>query len=481
MKGCGFGMTARRGGSWVNKKVFCCAEPTSLSLTRTTATRAFDILQTSTTFSITKTTILPAHKIETMSTASKWFVPTQEYLASVEDYAMVGYSALYVKNHFIDEPSTHGLDDLPTGSEPNFADVLDHPMYYQARLVYADVDRDNKDHQRACKDAVKPGFMVQESEKIKAAKKKLFEHVIDHKDHCGSLASESGDEDESPEDEDMEKRLAAMGEAFERSNRVTHSMIDYVLKLESEADRREVLTIISRQHRRKNPRPVLLLIGMIDKFSEGVKEGWRIGYDFYANNLMIKPYHATDVTQHPLAEKWDVELPDDGVSWKGHPAGFVTDKLLPLQEEFNQDKDNKLEKEIKNETYGFKLLAYHSITRWLRNHWKLLADIKTVDGAKPLEEVGLHDVTAIYYSIMGETEEVPFPYKAQDKEKHLVGTMPTLKHMQVLLEDYERSVRHDALEAKQAGKEDVAQNVANLYEHLLEQLRSFNLNPEKPL
>ena len=37
-----------------------------------------------------KSSILPPNNIEKMSIAKKWFVPDEEYLASVEDYAFVG-------------------------------------------------------------------------------------------------------------------------------------------------------------------------------------------------------------------------------------------------------------------------------------------------------------------------------------------------------------------------------------------------------
>ncbi|KAL8647006.1 MAG: hypothetical protein Q9226_006614, partial [Calogaya cf. arnoldii] len=384
----------------------------------------------------TKAFTLPFRDTKTMSIARKWFVPDDEYLASVENYALVGTSALYVKNHFIDEPSESDLDKVVlAGSEPMFFDVLDHPICYNPRLVYADVDRDNEDHERFVKEAVKAGLVV-ESKKITEEKKKLFEYVIAHEYDCRSLGSESGDEEDLLEDE---------------------IKIDYVLQLKSEEARRRALTILSRQHRRKSPRPVLLLIGMIDKFSEGVKEGWLLGYDFYTNNIIIKPYHAVDGSQHPVAQKWDIELPNDGAEMK-------------------KNQESNLEDMYNDETYGFKLLAYHSITRWMRDHWDLLPNIVTTDGVRSLGGVENFEIEPIYDAMIEEMQEVPFPYKLQSK-----ATLPTLKHMQVLLEDWERRVRRDAVEAKQAGEEDVAQNMAKLYEQLLGQLRSFDMGPRKPL
>ncbi|KAL8880110.1 MAG: hypothetical protein Q9192_008090, partial [Flavoplaca navasiana] len=79
------------------------------------------------------------------------------------------------------------------------------------------------------------------------------------------------------------------------------------------------------------------------------------------------------------------------------------------------------------------------------------------------------------------TEKVPFPHCPEASEEGSIRSKPALKYMETLLEDYEMDIREQALEAKKAGKEDVAQNVAKLYGNLLEQLRSFNMNPEKPL
>ena len=114
-----------------------------------------------------------------------------------------------------------------------FVDVLDVPICYNPRLVYADVDRDNEDHERVVKEAIRGGIL-EESEKITEEKKKLFEYVKAHEYDCRSLGSQSGDEDDSWEDE---------------------IKIDYVLQLKSEEARRRALTILSHQHRRKSPRP----------------------------------------------------------------------------------------------------------------------------------------------------------------------------------------------------------------------------------
>ncbi|KAL9621173.1 MAG: hypothetical protein Q9204_008142 [Flavoplaca sp. TL-2023a] len=262
---------------------------------------------------------------------------------------------------------------------------------------------------------------------------------------------------------------------------MSEMMIEYVLQLEKEEDRRQALTVISGQGRRRNPRPVLLLLNIIYKVSEGGQEGWLIGYDFYANNIIIKPFQAKDGTQHPLAEKWDVELPADGVSWKGRPMEFIYNKLFQLNDEIVKNKNSDAAKETPNETYGFKLLAYYSIGDWLRLNWAAVMSIRPTEGEIPLKREVQYEVSRCCGTIEMETEKVPFPHCPEASEEGSIRSRPALKYMETLLEDYEMDVREQALEAKKAGKEDVAQNVAKLYENLLEQLRSFNMNPEKAL
>ncbi|KAL8837193.1 MAG: hypothetical protein Q9176_005824 [Flavoplaca citrina] len=429
-----------------------------------------------------------------MSTASKWFVPEDEYLASTEDYAMIGESALFVKNHLIDNPAQRLASLLSGISDPNFHDIIYHRLHdgdpYRSRggaiigpqLVYADVDRDSEEHQRLVKDAAIEGLTDEDSSVIKEESKKLTEFM--HK-HCPGCLD--GVEDLS--EFECEELNAALEDGKEDngeqqkgpSGYMSEMMIEYVLQLEKEEDRRQALTVISGQGRRRNPRPVLLLLNIIYKVSEGGQKGWLIGYDFYANNIIIKPFQAKDGTQHPLAEKWDVELPEDGVSWKGRPTEFIYNKLFPLNDEIVKNKKSNAAKETPNETYGFKLLAYYLIGDWLRSNWDAIMSIKPTEGETPLKREVQYEVSRCCGTFEMETEKVPFPHCPEASDEGSICSRPALKYMETLLEDYEMDVREQALEAKKAGKEDVAQNVAKLYGNLLEQLRSFNMNPEKPL
>ncbi|KAI4230854.1 MAG: hypothetical protein LQ349_005991 [Xanthoria aureola] len=423
-----------------------------------------------------------------MSTASKWFVPPDVYFASIEDYAVVGESAVYVKTNLIEYPGHREMavydsesvcpgvrelrlcvDDIFRLFADDYDDDDDDDE--GLRLLYADVDRDNEEHQQRVRDAAMAGFVEAESTDVQEAKRGIVEHWA------------MSDKHELPEDI-REERMAKHEEAFENEARrgtvgyVPKQLIDYVLGLKSEEDRRRVLMIISRQHRRKSPRPVLLLLGMIDKFSPGVREGWLIGYDFYANNIIIKPYNAVDGTrtEHPLTEKWDTQLPDDGVSWKGHPVDFVAHELRQFSKEIDDHEKREQESKSERQTYGFKLLVYNTITRWIHRHWDALTSVKPAENEVaycPADELeGLRD------RIQAEAEKVTFTYQTPDKEDRL---MLLFKNMQRALEALETAIQYEVHVAKEAGKEDVALNAAKLYGRGVEQLRSFNLNPEKPL
>ncbi|KAL8809074.1 MAG: hypothetical protein Q9200_003745 [Gallowayella weberi] len=399
-----------------------------------------------------------------MTTASKWFVPEEEFLARTEDYAVVGYSATWVKNHLLD---TYAYD---------VEDVVNHPSMYGdifgtedgERLVYADVDRDNQEHQDISQDIVKGGFLEEDTDQ--ETTKKLFDSL------SFIRTTQDIDSEDSAEDtqrkEKREKRAARMERMLKQTGYVSGRMIDYVLQLEGEENRRKVLAVLSRQNLRKVQRPIMLLIGMIDKFSAGVREGWLVGYAFNTHNIIIKPYHA-DKTEHPLAEKWDVELPDDGISFRGRPSAYVS-KLLEANSEIQK---GYADEELKDPFLGFKLEVYYSAATWIADHWKALASIEQVDGDMPMTDEGLLALDNMIWRIPEVKPSKPY-HETQYQQEVWENRLNTLQCMQKILEDNELSVRWDALEAQRGGKEAVAQKVAKLYEELLEKLQQFNQDPE---
>ncbi|KAL8691518.1 MAG: hypothetical protein Q9224_004160 [Gallowayella concinna] len=401
-----------------------------------------------------------------MTTASKWFVPDEEFLVRTEDYAVVGCPATWVKTHLLDT-----YDAL-------VVDVADHPCMYGdifgydhgERLVYADVDRDNQKHQNISQEIAKGGFLEEDIDR--ETTKKLFDalSVIRRRD----IDSEDSVEDTQPRTK-REQRAARIERTLKQTGYVTRRMIDYVLQLEGEENRRKALAVLSRQNLRKIQRPVMLLIGMIDKFSAGVREGWLIGYAFNANNIIIKPYHA-DKTQHPLAERWDVELPDDGISFRGRPSAYVS-KLLEAYKEIQKVQSDK---DLEDPLYSHRMEVYTSAIEWITDHWRALASIEQVDGDVPMTDGGLLALNNMIVRLPEVMPDKPY-HKTPHLQETLANGMNTLQVMQKILEDNEGSVRLDALMAKQDGKEVTAQKVAKLYGELLEKLQQFNEDPENAL
>ncbi|KAI4240566.1 MAG: hypothetical protein L6R40_005054 [Gallowayella cf. fulva] len=428
-----------------------------------------------------------------MSTARRWFVPGTEFLTATEDYAIVGQLAASVQNHLLNDWTFDPWEyDTPQEGENRvFSDKLDHPMacgycfgfIKDPILLYADVDRNDNEHQEMCKAIAEQGFLAEEDEKSKEAQRKLLDHLSTFYEDSDSDGSEAGGDvgENTPVEAKLEDRVASMAEILTRTGFVTGRMIDYLLQLKGEANRRDLLTVLTRQQRRKTQRPVMLLIGTVDKHLGDVKEGWVAAYDFYDNRIIIKPYLA-DKTQHPLAEKWDIELPDDGISFSGRPSELVGN-LLQLQTQLEDEEwcKNQIEDQDKSQILGFRMLVYDSVAGWLLSYWDAVTNIEQIDGETPLKKEDSHKIRKLKHTIGDKTSAIEFHYEDQQSPVVSKSSIPTLRYMQMMLEDYEVNVRSDAIKAKEEGKETVAENAAKLYGQLLEQLQSFNLDPEKAL
>ncbi|KAL8689750.1 MAG: hypothetical protein Q9218_004649 [Villophora microphyllina] len=420
-----------------------------------------------------------------MSVASRWFVPDAEFLAATEDYAVVGqpetigrpflppsemfdpYEGVFDE----DEEEQYDLTVKDELTDANIGEAIG--LGVSEQLLYADVDSNNPDHKEIGKRITKEESLAEESEKGKAVKDKLIEHLV-------SLHSPVSDDDEAPDEEGMKKYRAYLVQLLSRAHGiVSREMIDYVLSLEDQGDRREILNILSGQSLRKTQRPVMLLIGMIDSYSSekiGVKEGWKVAYDFYKDRVIIKPFFS-DKTHHPLTEKWDADLPDDGVSFTGRPSAFV-ERFWKLHAEI-QNKEH--EKDIT--AFGRRVLVYYFTMRWIVGHWKALGAIKQVEGDRPMSHENLIKLTDAKKTILQAVGNIKLKLdvKLQKRPTNDKGSVRVFEYMQALLEDHESIIREDVVKVKEAGREAAAQNAAKLYGQLLAQLRSFNLDSEQEI
>ncbi|KAL8951830.1 MAG: hypothetical protein Q9222_002219 [Ikaeria aurantiellina] len=413
-----------------------------------------------------------------MSTGNKWFVPDDDFLAATEDYAVVNASNTWVQSRLMDAHMQHP-DDCTCGKkkrEHTFHHLIRYPVEYMdlftgtvdTKLVYADVDRDDQDHRETCANNLKQGFLQEETEKTKEAKEKLLDHIE---------TEWFGIETDSEEDEDVstEGKKKLILKRFEECTRgaVPEDVVDYVLGLEDEEIRRGTMILLSNQRLHKTPRPVLFLLSMTHKFSKveaGLKEGWVAAYNPINNLIIIKPFTGSK-NKHPLAEKWTTELPDDGISFSGSPSSFVR-KFLELESQID---GQELEKDLQNS--GYRLVVHLAVMDWIHAHWDALASIKPEDGKTTMTEDEDSKVHELTRRVAKAASKIPL--EVDDAEAAVKDPVPTMRYMQMMLEDYESRIRSEAVKAKDAGKGNAAENAAKLYGQLLEQLQSFNMDPEK--
>ncbi|KAL9023009.1 MAG: hypothetical protein Q9196_007430, partial [Gyalolechia fulgens] len=363
------------------------------------------------------------------SSTSFWFAPDAEFYAAIEDSVVVGQSASLTRQGLHeDEPFFDDDDeDAPRDKEKHplkLRDLLTDTLYYgnclrfgnDAQLLYADIDIHDPCELDINKRVAKAGFLEQESDKSKQARENLIDHLASlpwQTDNFWDGDPDHLDDEDDRDEEEVKKKRQRLKERYERMynkvkdadkykedrERITREFegdygllssdkVDYILGLEDEKDRREVLNVCSNQSMRKFQRPVVLLVGTIEKPSMeecGTQEGWAMVYNFYNNHITIKPL-VSHKTHHPLAQKWDVEIPDDGICSTGHPAAFVG-KVLQLKDELKS-------KEQKGgiQTYASQILVYYFVARWLILHWKALSGIK-VDSEVAMTDENLDKIS----------------------------------------------------------------------------------------
>ncbi|KAL8916231.1 MAG: hypothetical protein Q9208_008629 [Pyrenodesmia sp. 3 TL-2023] len=393
-----------------------------------------------------------------MSKASLWFVSDEEFDVATEDYALVNESASWLQHGLADNSTYVGDDD---DFDAEYYDGEEKPLTFQdvaknigsysnsftlssgSQLVYADVDGENEFHRDINTRIAKQGFLDEAPEKCKQAKEKLIRHLVqipyDRHVEEGRSSSLKPDAEHKREDTEAELRTS--------KGLVSPRVIDYLISLKKDEDLEATLSVLSNQTLRKTYRPVMLLIDMIDKGSSrkpGSKEGWAIAYNFHTNCISIKPY-VFDDSHHPLAERWDVELPKDKICFSGQPSDFVG-KISQLAA------DNKGENAA-------------------------LTEIPAVGGKAAVTDEELEKVKEAMQAILKESANIDFPEKVQHRTTR--QPIDTFLHLQRDLEGWEPIIRKQAIKAKEAGDEATANKAAELYENLWQQLQAFNISLEK--
>lgn len=452
------------------------------------------------------------------SSTDFWFQSDDEFYAAVEDNVVVGQTASMTRQGLReDEPfafdgtdfddDDHDENSAPVEEEEyplKLKDILLNPYHYgnslgcdaDSQLLYADVDNHDSSKLDINQSVAKCGFLEEESDRSKLMKAKLLDHLASlplgwQSDNFWNTDPDLEYEDSEDEDKIKEMRQKLKKETDERYGKkkdwdtfqrdrsfvernlerdyglLCPDKVNYLLSLD-EVDGREVLNIFSNQCKRKLKRPVVLLIGAVDKPSmqkPGTKEGWAVVYHFFSNKITVKPF-LLDKTHHPLAQNWDTDVPNDGICLTGNPAIFV-DKVLQLEADIKSEL---------NEAHTSQILVYYVVARWLILHWKALSAIKD-DGQATMTDENREKVSDAKRFMLRESAKIDVPReKPQPAPKK---TIRVFEHLQAHLEDYEAAIRHEAIKAKDAGNETAADDAVKLYGKLTEMLQEFNMNAEK--
>ncbi|KAI4193464.1 MAG: hypothetical protein LQ350_008306 [Teloschistes chrysophthalmus] len=401
-----------------------------------------------------------------MSTASKWFVPDEEFFASTEDYAIFGQPESmihplvryhwedFLEPYFLEGDEAEAQHDISVGKEYSFSGSFGNmcDLGVSQQLLYTDVDCNDPKHKTIRRRVAAAGCLKEESEKSKEVREKLIKNLVIAK--LSHLSVEDADEATAEEREDTVQLLK------DAPGVVSGKIVNIILSLEDEGERRETLNVLSGQHLRKIQRPVLLLIGMAEKHStkeDGTNEGWAVAYNFYEDRLIIKPF-LSDEAHHPLTEKWDTDLPDDSISFSGRPSGIV-ERFWKIHSDIQKKEHHK-----DTTAFSYRVLVTLFTMQWIRKHWKALCATKHAKG---------DNSPTLSKDVDPKFEEA--------EGRSLRPWIRVFKYMQDMLEMHEGPIRHDVAKVKEAGREVAAKNAVKLYDRLLEQLRSFNLDPEKEI
>ena len=406
--------------------------------------------------------------------AKRWFVPDYEFYYTAEDYAVVSETASYIRVSIsaYDSETQHQWADSPNLYIRSWLQHLRvYPGCYgftqQGRLVYADVNENDPKHkQEVYGKLAKEVNLGKESKKATAAKEKIVAFLKASGGSCYEDNSNGGSEDDVLGLDSEEAKLGSTLQHAIWNAELEPDMVDYIIQLKNKDDIQAILNVFSRQSRRKAPRPVMLLVGMIDSGQvnkSGQTEGWAVGYDFLKGLLIIKPFISKQ-GHHPLGEKWDDKVAGDGVSFVGTPAVFV-ENFIKLCAQPNE----------KTEIDGLKLLVHIFVAEWIVQQWKGFATVEpnawTDESRKSVKAAKKNIETVI------SKRTVVIKEKTGGRKRPLLA-FEKLADKLVIEED---RFRGSALEAREKGNEKAAQNAAVLYELLTKNLKSFNENPENKL
>ena len=376
-----------------------------------------------------------------------------------EDYAVVGETTESINHEILayDNETMHEWADELENHLQWLARLEYHAGCYdfgiRGKLIYADVNGKDPRHKQEVygKLAKEPALAVK-FEEATSAMKGLVTFLN------GGLESPEALEGLESLDESPPLLVDAM-----RTSQLEPEIVNYLLQLKDKEGTQKLLNFLSHQSRRKTARPVMLLLGMIDKAQtdkRGLTEGWAIGYDFLTGLLIIKPFYSKK-DHHPLGETWHSNFPDDGVSFRGTPAVFAKN-FVDLGKQTRRGTGNN----------GSKLVVHSLVVEWILRQWKGLSSIEPNVWTKEFKK-NIKEATEKIDPIL---EKIPTAFKEKTSEQKLPMEAFEVLEKQLTAEDW--FFRSSAMEAREKGNEEAAQNAAVFYERLVKDLNLFNENPK---
>ena len=426
----------------------------------------------------------------TSSTASRWFCSDRQFYASLWDYAVVKATSTHVhhaRTHADTGCNRRGL------RQRTFADMLlnipKNPCYsfaVEGQLVYADVNNDDPEHEKdVYKQNAEEVPLEVESEDFRIARRNLVVHLAEK-----WYEHKISDLEVSVADRYMYAMAEDKLEAMLLYGTIDDAVIGYIMRAETEAEKKELLDIVSGQTQRLAQRPVLVLIGLIDDMQSeamGKTKGWAIGYDFLKDLLIIKPFLSAG-KKHPLGGSWySSTQDDDGINYSGCPKKFADMYLLDARIQQNTAMVVQPSGLTEPLPTAFRSFVHTVGAKWiLRHRHSLFPPRDEYPRLKPLENaIYIHNIVLSVVEFPIKKKIIPPPFINSDsipEEDHCPTgrgnwTIDAYVHIQNVLEKEEPAIHAVALQAKEAGDHYVADRIADAYCDMMHSLAAINEGP----
>ena len=384
------------------------------------------------------------------ATAKRWFVPKSEYRYKTEDYALVGETAEQVSQEisaYDNETRHEWAEELENNSQWLARLGYCTGCYgfaMQGKLIYADVnEKDPKHKEKVYGSLAREPDLEAETEEAATAVRELVEF--------------------SKEEQESDDMPPVLFTKALRTGELELEIVDYLIQLKTKEATQTLLNVLSRQSKRKTPRPVMILLAMIDKGQtdkRGLTEGWAISYDFLKGLLIIKPFSSKN-DRHPLCDAWYGKVSDDDVSFIGTPALFAKNFV---------DLGGQIGSNTKFD--GLKLLVHSFVAGWILQQWKGLSSVEPGIWTEVFRDNILDALDKLDTILKAST----FAVKEKIGKQKL--PMEAFDFLAKQLADEEGHFRLSAIEARKNGNKEAAQDAAVFYERLMKDLKSFNESPK---